>query len=150
MQVEGEPELSPSWMMSIDGNSSAKRYTSAGTADPRIFSSPYFLPRDVVDVMKDEVKGKPSSKDDDGEDDDDDNDNDGPSQQRSSLTADPPPGDLTDGEDKQTECTERWKAAAGDKMKGAFDAFDSTGIFGGVCRHGFIVQFCEMWRSGEL
>ena len=49
-----------------------------------------------------------------------------------------------------TLCVERWKANADDEQKGMFACFDEAGIFTAVCRHGFLLAFCDMIRSGEL
>lgn len=59
-------------------------------------------------------------------------------------------GDAGDGQAVKLHCTDRWKAAAKDSQKGSFEVFDQTGMFGGTCRHGMILIFCEIWRSGEL
>lgn len=40
----------------MDGNNSAKRVASAGTADVRNFNSDYFMSRAEVDRFRDEVK----------------------------------------------------------------------------------------------
>ena len=49
-----------------------------------------------------------------------------------------------------THCVERWKANAEDEKKGMFACFDESGIFTAVCRHGFLLVFCDMIQSGEL
>ena len=45
----------PSRLLAVDGNNSAKRLLSAATVDDRSFKSDYFLPREQVNVFKDEV-----------------------------------------------------------------------------------------------
>lgn len=37
-----------------------------------------------------------------------------------------------------------------DSKKIALSCWDQSGIFGATCRHGFVLAFCEMRRSGEL
>jgi hypothetical protein len=49
-----------------------------------------------------------------------------------------------------TQCVERWKANADDDKKGMFECFDEAGIFTAVCRHGFLLTFCDIVQSGEL
>jgi hypothetical protein len=49
-----------------------------------------------------------------------------------------------------THCVERWKANADDDKKGMFECFDEAGIFIAVCRHGFLLAFCDIIQSGEL
>lgn len=61
-QVEDEPELSPTRLFAMDGNNSAKRIASAGSADERVFQSSYVLSRTEVDRFKDEVKRRTPSK----------------------------------------------------------------------------------------
>lgn len=53
-----EPTLSPTRLLAIDGNNSAKRVASAASADQRVFQSSYFRAREDVDRFKDKVKRK--------------------------------------------------------------------------------------------
>ncbi|KAG2120217.1 hypothetical protein BD769DRAFT_1361914 [Suillus cothurnatus] len=50
-----EPILSPARLHAMDGNFSAKRFDSSGSADPRLFCSQYFIPEAEVDQFKDNV-----------------------------------------------------------------------------------------------
>ncbi|KAI0771436.1 hypothetical protein BC629DRAFT_1531885 [Irpex lacteus] len=59
-------------------------------------------------------------------------------------------GDVTDGQEAVSSCTENWKASAEEHNKKALDIYHQTGIFGSACRHHIIEIFCEMIRSGEL
>jgi hypothetical protein len=47
----------------MDGNSSAKRLASSGTADPRSFDSRFFLSPEYVDEFKDEVRARKMATD---------------------------------------------------------------------------------------
>lgn len=47
-------------------------------------------------------------------------------------------------------CGSTWKMGAPDWKKIVLQCWDQSGFFGGACRHGLIMMFCEMRRSGEL
>ncbi|EJD47348.1 hypothetical protein AURDEDRAFT_62365, partial [Auricularia subglabra TFB-10046 SS5] len=47
-------------------------------------------------------------------------------------------------------CAKRWKASKAEHQKIALDIFEQTGIYIIVCRHGFVLWYVEMRRSGEL
>ncbi|KAG2101883.1 uncharacterized protein F5147DRAFT_746939 [Suillus discolor] len=49
-----------------------------------------------------------------------------------------------------TDCSKNWKAAASDEKKRMWAIFEETGIFVGACRHGLILWYTDMMRSGEL
>lgn len=55
-----------------------------------------------------------------------------------------------DGDEDQTLCTERWKAAQSDNVKRMWSIYRETGIFLSACRHGVIWWICDMVTSGEL
>lgn len=55
-----------------------------------------------------------------------------------------------DGDEDQTPCTERWKAAQNDNLKRMWAIYRETGIFLSACRHGMIWWICDMVSSGEL
>jgi hypothetical protein len=59
---------------------------------------------------------------------------------------DSPTGSLTDN----SPCWKNWKAAAAEEKKRMWGIFDETGIFACACRHGHILWFADMVRSGEL
>lgn len=59
-------------------------------------------------------------------------------------------GDPTDGDNPERQCVERWKANADDSKKGMFSCFEESGLFVAVCRHGLLIQCCDMVESGEL
>lgn len=63
---------------------------------------------------------------------------------------DPDQAGPADGDDNDTTCTERWKAAMSDQYKKMWNVFRESGIFISACRHGLIWQVVDMIRSGEL
>ncbi|KAH7902929.1 hypothetical protein BJ138DRAFT_1021356, partial [Hygrophoropsis aurantiaca] len=54
-----EPDLVPARLHNMDGNSSAKHVDGSGSADSRVFNSPYFIPTAEVDQFKDDVRLRP-------------------------------------------------------------------------------------------
>ncbi|KAG2072960.1 hypothetical protein BDR04DRAFT_1127410 [Suillus decipiens] len=48
------------------------------------------------------------------------------------------------------DCSKNWKAAASDEKKKKWAIFEETGIFVSTCRHGLILWYTDMIRSGEL
>jgi hypothetical protein len=100
--------------------------------DQRPFTdSDYLLPPEYVDGFSDEVTSRkgPSVPTRDGED---------------WL-------DETAAEDVASAgCTSNFKAAASDETKKMWGIFEECGIFVSACRHGLIMWFSDMIRSGEL
>lgn len=123
----------------MDGNNSAKCLLSAGKSDDREFTSDYFLSREEVDVFKDEVVTGKKSGDADEEEEDDSADTDAP------WILD----DLDDN-GRPVPCADNWKASVAEHMKRSKAIYDATGIFPAACRHGLILNICEMIQSGEL
>ncbi|KAK1225734.1 hypothetical protein PQX77_011311 [Marasmius sp. AFHP31] len=131
--------LSPRMLLVIDGNSSLK------LVDPT-------HKHDEVDLMKDEVvnaqkKPKNISK---------------PLAPSTSATCSSPEPkndpdvawlNINEMEDLAAcvdTCVERWWVAAREARKKMFTFFSITGIFLAVCRHGHVLAFCNMVKSGEL
>ena len=56
----------------------------------------------------------------------------------------------TDGSDEPTICATRWANLADDSTKKMWGTFGETGIFAMPCRHGIMLQVCDMVKSGEL
>jgi Kyakuja-Dileera-Zisupton transposase len=59
-------------------------------------------------------------------------------------------GDPTDGHMGPATCTDRWRAANANTLKGMHNSFAATGVFVSVCHHGMIWTSVDMIRSGEL
>lgn len=57
---------------------------------------------------------------------------------------------MDDDDSEIPACTDKWKAGAAEHQKRALKIYDTTGLFAGACRHGFVLASCEMVRSGEL
>ncbi|KAF8525692.1 hypothetical protein JB92DRAFT_2701185, partial [Gautieria morchelliformis] len=127
-KLEGEAPLNPSIMGALDGNNSLKRFVRADRqSDTLTFNSDYFLSRETVDQFAHEVKRKVKTSD------------------KESVKGDP-----TDGHSSVATCSDRWRAAMANTLKGMYNAFEETGVFVSVCRHGFIWTIVDMIRSGEL
>jgi hypothetical protein len=142
--------LSPAKLLAQDGNNSVKRAATAGTADPRVFNSDYFLSREQVDLYKDEVKSRDAKAtvkrrrpENDPVDDQDASEDDAP------WAGADAQGDPTDTQGA-SPCATQWKASAAEHQKRSLDIYESTGMFVSACRHGLILKACEMVRSGEL
>ncbi|KDQ11471.1 hypothetical protein BOTBODRAFT_97123, partial [Botryobasidium botryosum FD-172 SS1] len=127
-ECEDEPELTFRRLLTVDGNNSAKRFANAGVSDQREFESDYFLSDEVVDSFSDALPDRGKKK-------------------TGSAAYDDP--DPTAG-DPESDCTDRWKNANSERTRAMWKAFEESGIFACVCRHGFIVGIANMRRSGEL
>lgn len=172
-RVPDEPHLEYDQIFAIDGGSSLKRLRDAGVADGAVFKSDYYISPDEVDKFKHEAVKKSVKKaskgrkktaanlESDEEDDEPDQaadialevggptteiDEDGDEWITKNIQCEP---GMDDG-DKLTLCVERWKANADDEKKGMFACFDEAGVFTAVCRHGFLLAYCDMIQSGEL
>ncbi|KAI0349069.1 hypothetical protein OH77DRAFT_1507574 [Trametes cingulata] len=140
-------------ILCLDGNNSLKRMApTAGraTGDPRVFESNYILPREFVNQFAHEVRSrqqqeKPDLPDDSTQEPEDEQPD------EAELGLNTTEGDPTDGvPDAITPCASNWKAAAAESNKQMWGIFEETGIFACCCRHGLILWFVDMVRSGEL
>jgi hypothetical protein len=59
-------------------------------------------------------------------------------------------GDPTDVEGTNPECVKNFRTISAGAMKGLFKCFDQTGAFIAVCKHGMLILYCDMIKSGEL
>ena len=122
-------------LATMDGNNSLKRAERRKDDSGQVvlvrnieldegkdFKDPMYLPEDLVNRYKNEVKG------------------------HADTSEEPMPGDG----DTPTPCTDTWKNLAADSTKRAAKYFRETGIFIAVCRHGNCLAICDMVRSGEL
>jgi hypothetical protein len=126
-------------MHAIDGCDSQKRDKTAGRCDERTFSSNVFLSRDFVDSFKDEVKSHAAAE---------------RAERAISKAAAPKDGStITEGENDD-RCGSNWKAATSKELppasKEAFEAFEQTGVFACVCRHGIVEFLIEFVQSAEM
>lgn len=172
-KVDGEPHLEYEQIFAIDGGSSLKRLKGAGSAETGIFTSSYYVTPENVDKFKDEAVKRSKRRGDRGrggrvtdveqdgaevtEDIEGDAalevgeetrevDDEGTEWITKNVQCEPG----IENSSKLTLCVERWKANADDEKKGMFSCFDEAGIFTAVCRHGFLLAYCDMIQSGEL
>lgn len=173
--LDDEQPLQHSHLLSLDGNSSLKRFATRPAFDPPVFNSDYYLTPAQVDVYGQEVvhrvKKKPAPKgkrkkkaaepepepDPDPEPDPVDVDVEmeiaGDAQEDVVMKAGQIDAATTSAsllDDIVSICVERWKANAAETKKGMFDCFDEAGIFIAICRHGMVLVVCDMVQSGEL
>ncbi|KZV92760.1 hypothetical protein EXIGLDRAFT_598781, partial [Exidia glandulosa HHB12029] len=121
-KLEDEPPLVIEGFCAMDGGQAPKRSASAGMVDERVFDSDYRIPPEEVDLYANEVAY--DTLDESGE-----------------------PGDDAP---KPSVCASRWKNAKAEHHKTAPGMYDQTGVFVTLCRHGLLLWFAEMIRSGEL
>jgi hypothetical protein len=137
-ELNGEPPLKFTRMYVMDGGNSAKRMMGIGDrqcGDTRVYTeSDYKLPRTFVDCFTNEVLQSHSAHQHDRPDDD----------VISDAEEDVPRAHIAE------DCSKNWKAAADDDKKRMWAIFDETGIFVAACRHGFILWYADMIKSGEL
>lgn len=173
-RVVDEPPLEYDQIFAIDGGCSLKRLRDAGSADSRTFTSDYYLTPDEVDRFKYEAVKKTTSRSrrgkksaaaggEEGEGAEQDYEQeidiglelgeagkevDEEGQEWITKNVQAEPG--LERDNQMTLCVERWKANADDDKKGMFSCFDEAGIFVAVCRHGLLLAYCDIIRSGEL
>jgi hypothetical protein len=123
-------------MHAIDGCDSQKRDKMAGVCDERTFDSKFFLSRDLVNGFKDEVKTHAAAR--------------RAEKDISNIV------ELEDGfvvpEGKNDErCGSNWKAANSKELPPASkEAFEQTGVFACLCRHGIVEFLIEFVQSAEM
>ncbi|KZS89572.1 hypothetical protein SISNIDRAFT_489252 [Sistotremastrum niveocremeum HHB9708] len=61
----------------------------------------------------------------------------------------PPPPIATTPDDLEDGCIDKWKAAVAQDSEVRTEYYEQTGIFPVLCRHGMVIKYCEMVRSGE-
>ncbi|KZV82873.1 hypothetical protein EXIGLDRAFT_626428, partial [Exidia glandulosa HHB12029] len=145
-QLQDEPPLEIDGQAAMDGGTAMKRSASAGHADTRVFETDYRIPPAEVDVYANEVKKrvmptKAVSRDLKKQVSEVD---------ASSWTTLNEPGEPGDDAPKPSVCAGRWKNAKAEHHKTAPGMYDQTGVFVCVCRHGLVLWFAEMVRSGKL
>ncbi len=134
-QQPDEKHLVPTRMHAIDGCDSQKRDKTVGMCNERIFDSKYFLSHSFMDGFKNEVRSHAAAQKAD-----------------KTLTNDV---ELEDGfafpEGEQDDCCgSNWKAATSKELLLASkEAFEQTGVFACLCRHGIVEFVMEFVQSGE-
>ncbi|KAF7346639.1 hypothetical protein MSAN_01801400 [Mycena sanguinolenta] len=53
-------------------------------------------------------------------------------------------------EERESGCSEKWQNMKESHTVRVAAVYDETGIFAGLCRHGFVLAFVDMVKSGEL
>ncbi|KAI5999191.1 hypothetical protein EDD15DRAFT_2386482 [Pisolithus albus] len=119
-KLQNEPELDFSWLVSIDGNNSLKRwnptvYGAVPREDSRLPRSDLWLPTDKVDKFAGNVHDARVE------------------------SVDEPSEEWIDEDSSVPE-----------QRKKMFAIFDQSGIFISCCRHRFVLLGCDMVKSGEL
>ncbi|KAI0245157.1 hypothetical protein BJV78DRAFT_1078764, partial [Lactifluus subvellereus] len=145
-ELLGETPLEVSVIGVLDGNQSLKRVhqREGVNPDPRQFTSDYYISEELVDRFKHDVKPRPlrslkklvrstifvgSSAD--------------SAEEPPAWSKDVQEATPADGDEDQTPCTERWKAAQSDSVKRMWSIYRETGIFLSACRHGLIWWICD-------
>jgi hypothetical protein len=128
-------------MIPFDGNNSMKQMYQLGdrVRDSRPFTdTDYLLPPEYVNQYADEVPSRRGAAVRDGATEVDGDKNNWV--------------DIDEDSDESpiSQCTKNWKAAALDEKKKMWGIFEQTGFFVSACRHGLILWFSDMIRSGEL
>ncbi len=123
-------------MHAIDGCDSQKRDKTAGTCDERVFTSNLFLSRDFVDSFKDEVKSHAAAD---------------RAERAISKAVAPEDGSTVPEGKNDDRCGSDWKAATSKELPPASkEAFEQTGVFACVCRHGIVEFLIEFVQSAEM
>ncbi|KAH9952513.1 hypothetical protein BGW80DRAFT_1194853 [Lactifluus volemus] len=147
-KIPGEVPLEVSLIGVLDGNQSLKRarFHEGLNADPRAFTSDYYISEDIVNRFKHDVKPRHQKKQANRSDIHANGDEALPvAWSKDSQEATP-----ADGDGNNSTCTERWKVAQSDNLKRMWVIYRETGIFLSACRHGFIWWIVDMIESGEL
>jgi len=122
-------------MHAIDGCDSQKRDKTAGSCDERDFNSEYFLPHDFVSSFKDEVKSHAAVR----------------RAEKDSSSPELEDGFVIPGGEQDDRCGGNWKAATSKELPPASKAaFEQTGVFACLCRHGIVEFMIEFVQSAEM
>ncbi|KAI0271322.1 hypothetical protein BC834DRAFT_818640, partial [Gloeopeniophorella convolvens] len=137
-KLAGETRLVPDRMHAVDGCDSQKRDKAAGTCDERAFESRLFLSRDFVNRFHGEVRSHAAAR-----------------QSSQASQARVRAVEAEDGfalpEDQEDDrCGSNWKAANTKELPPASkEAFEQTGVFACLCRHGIVEFLIEFVQCGE-
>jgi hypothetical protein len=134
-QQKNEEQLIPAQMHAIDGCDSQKWDKLAGASDERVFKSRFFLSCNFVNGFKDEVKSHVAAQ-----------------RVDESLNLE----QLEDGfvvpkDEGDEHCGSNWKAATSKELPPRTkEAFEQTGVFACLCRHGIVEFMMEFVQSAEM
>jgi len=135
-QQPNEERLIPAWMHAIDGCDSQKRDKVVGSCDEREFDSKYFLSRGFVNGFKDEVKSHAAAW---------------RAEKDSSTIVALEDGFVVPEGERDDRCGSNWKAATSKELPPASkEAFEQTGVFACLCRHGIVEFLIEFVQSAEM
>jgi len=135
-QQPNEERLIPARMHAIDGCDSQKRDKVAGSCDEREFDSKYFLSRGFVNGFKDEVKSHAAAR---------------RAEKDSSTIVALEDGFVVPEGERDDRCGSNWKAATSKELPPASkEAFEQTGVFACLCRHGIVEFLIEFVQSAEM
>lgn len=134
-QQPNEESLVPAQMHAIDGCDSQKRDKTAGLCDERAFDSKFFLSRSFVDGFKNEVKSHAAAR---------------RAEKGPSNAVETEDGFMVPEGEHDDRCGSNWKAATSKELPPASkEAFEQTGVFSCLCRHGIVEFLIEFVQSGE-
>ncbi len=135
-QQPNEESLVPARMHAIDGCDSQKHDKTVGSCDERTFDSKVFLPRSFMDSFKNEVKSHAAAR--------------RAGKDLSNVVESK--DSFVDPEGEQDDhCGSNWKAATSKELPPASkEAFEQTGVFACLCRHGIVEFLIEFMQSAEM
>jgi hypothetical protein len=123
-------------MHAIDGCDSQKHDKTAGSCDKHKFDGKYFLPCDFVNGFKDEVKSHAAAQ---------------RAKNHSPSTVEHEDGFLVPEGVQDDRCGSNWKAVTSKELPPASkEAFEQTGVFACLCRHGIVEFMIEFVQSAEM
>ncbi|KAG2347642.1 hypothetical protein BDR05DRAFT_974112 [Suillus weaverae] len=136
-ELNDEPPLKFTHMYVMDGGNSAKCMATIGDrqcGDTRIYAeSDYLLSCTFVDGFANEVQSRSSH----------DNHHVIPKAEEDDSV-------VSSTQVIAEDCSRNWKAAVDDDKKRMWGIFDETGIFIAACRHGSMLWYADMVKSGKL
>ncbi|KAI0261897.1 hypothetical protein BC834DRAFT_829607, partial [Gloeopeniophorella convolvens] len=133
-----EVKLVPDRMHAIDGCDSQKRDKTAGACDERRFDGELFLSHDFVNGFHGEVKSHTAAR------------QVSQASQARARTVEAEDGFALPEDQDDDRCGSNWKAANTKELPPASkEAFEQTGVFTCLCRHGIVEFLIEFVQCGE-
>ncbi|KZV92950.1 hypothetical protein EXIGLDRAFT_613732, partial [Exidia glandulosa HHB12029] len=124
-ELEDEEPLVIKGLTAMDGGQAHKRRAGAGHSDPRVFESDYRIPPDEVDLCAGEATRRKKKQEDEPD--------------VPNWVVLDEPGEPGDDALKPSVCADRWKNAKAEHYKTAPGAYEQTGVFVCLCRHGLLL-----------